>query len=329
VDFQPVERAAGAFQESVSAEQITAMAHRAFGAGTDVMSAIEFAGGSYNNTYRVDIGAERPVILRVAPRPDRQSRIERELMRNEHAALPFYAPVAAMMPRTLCADWTRDIAGRDYLWQTMLDGVSAADGFADYPRSLWTVYYRQLGELTRTVHSIRGERFGPVAGPTFATWSEAVLSLLGNTVADLSDTGLDVSDLLRVVAAAEKDTAVLDEITEPRMLHGDLIVPNTMLAEGAPEPLITGMIDHDRSSWGDPAADWGIYLARKKPPGTEWDGFWDTYGAPDVTEAAAWRTLVYRAAHIGAVRLERHRMDRHDKIPATYDDMRAVLELIG
>ncbi|HEX5402256.1 MAG TPA: aminoglycoside phosphotransferase family protein [Pseudonocardiaceae bacterium] len=328
MEFQPVDRAVGAFQESVSAEQITAMCHRAFGTGTDVVSAIEFTGGSYNNTYRVDIGADRPVILRVAPAPERQSRIERELMRNEHAALPFYAPVSAMMPRTLCTDWTRDIAGRDYMWQTMLGGVSAMDGFGDYPRSMWAGFYRQLGTLTKTVHSIRGERFGPVAGPTFATWSDAVLSLLGNTVADLTDAGLDVNDLLRVVAAAEKDTAVLDEIDEPRMLHGDLFVPNVMLAEGAPEPLITGMFDHDRSSWGDPAADWGIYLARLKP-GTERDGFWETYGPPDDSEAAAWRTLVYRSAHIGAVRLERHRMDHPDRIPATYDDMRAVLDLMG
>jgi aminoglycoside phosphotransferase (APT) family kinase protein len=329
VEFQPVERAAGSFQESVSAEQITAMCHRAFGTGTDVVSAIELPGGSYNNTYKVDIGADRPVILRVAPAPERQSRIERELMRNEYLSLPYYAPVAAMMPRTLCIDWTRDVAGRDYVWQTMLDGVSAADGFADYPRSMWRAFYRQLGTLTTKVHSIRGERFGPVAGPTFATWSEAVLSLLGNTVADLTDAGQDVSDLLRVVASAEKNTAVLDEITEPRMLHGDLIVPNVMLKVGAPEPLITGMIDHDRSSWGDPAADWGIFMARRKPPGTEWDGFWETYGAPADTEAAAWRTQIYRAAHIGAIRLERHRMDRHQQIPATYDDMRAVLELIA
>jgi hypothetical protein len=88
----------------------------------EVVSAVELSGGLYNNTYRVEIGEDRPVILRVAPEPGRQSRVERALMRNEHTSLPFFAPIAAMMPRTLFVDWTREIVGRDYLVQTMLDG---------------------------------------------------------------------------------------------------------------------------------------------------------------------------------------------------------------
>ncbi|MGB6165304.1 MAG: hypothetical protein WCF33_12385 [Pseudonocardiaceae bacterium] len=68
-----------------------------------------------NNTYRVDIGANLPVILRiVAPEPARQFRIERELMRNEHAGVPFLAPIAPLRPRTLAADFTSKVtlAGR-------------------------------------------------------------------------------------------------------------------------------------------------------------------------------------------------------------------------
>jgi hypothetical protein len=67
------------------------MAHRAFGR-TDIAAAAELAGGLYNTTYRVQPTGQPPVILRVAPRPARQSRVERALMRNEHAALPWFAP---------------------------------------------------------------------------------------------------------------------------------------------------------------------------------------------------------------------------------------------
>lgn len=39
----------------------------------------------YNTTYRVVLaGQARPLILGVAPAPERQFRIERGLMRNEH-----------------------------------------------------------------------------------------------------------------------------------------------------------------------------------------------------------------------------------------------------
>ncbi|MGH3752503.1 MAG: phosphotransferase family protein [Pseudonocardiaceae bacterium] len=111
------------------------------------MSAVELGNGMYNNTYRVDIGADRPVILRVAPEPARQYRIERGLMRNECASVPFLAPIAPLIPRTLAADFTHEILGRDYLFQTLLDGVSGPEGIGQYPRPAWTSFFRQIGKI--------------------------------------------------------------------------------------------------------------------------------------------------------------------------------------
>jgi aminoglycoside phosphotransferase (APT) family kinase protein len=161
-----------------------------------------------------------------------------------------------------------------------------------------------------------------VADPAFATWSEATISGLENTAADLEDAGLDAGDLREVIVAATRRRTLLDEITQPRLLHGDLWTPNLMLAPGAPEPTITGVLDHDRASWGDPAADWTIFVAGQK---SGMEPFWETYGRPHDTPHARWRTLIYRAVHVGASRLERHRLGRHAKIPASYDDMREIL----
>jgi aminoglycoside phosphotransferase (APT) family kinase protein len=320
VEFRTIQRPAGAFQTAVSGELITAMARRAFGVTTAVVAAVELGGGRYNTTYRVDIGGDRPVILRIAPPPHRQARIERALMRNEHASLPYFAPIAALMPHTLHADWTHELIGRDHVWQSLLPGVPAIGHLRDYPRATWPGLYRQLGVIARRVHAVRGERFGPVAGPTFPTWRAAVLSVLENTVADLVDAGLAAEDIARVAVLA--DSPVLDEISEPRLLHGDLWIPNVMLADGAAEPTVTGVFDHDRASWGDPAADWAIYVVGQQSARA---AFWDTYGEPASSDNAAWRGLVYRAVHLGASRLERHRMGEHDTIAATYDELAAVL----
>jgi aminoglycoside phosphotransferase (APT) family kinase protein len=324
VRFERIGRTSGAFQESVSAEQIVEMGRRAF--GTEVVSAVELGGGLYNNTYRVDIDADRPVILRVAPEPRRQYRIERALMRNEYVSLPFFAPIAAMMPRTLFADWTHELVGRDYVWQSMLDGVSAMDGLKAYPRPQWAGFYRQLGTLAHLVHTVRGERFGPVAGPNFATWSEAVLALLENTAADLEDAGLDAGDVRSVAAVASQRRVILDEIKEPRLLHGDLWVPNVMLDADAPEPTITGVLDHDRASWGDPAADWTSYVVGQR---AERAPFWKTYGLPEDTPAAAWRGLLYQALHTAAVRLEQQRLGLRAKIPANYEKLGELVGLLS
>lgn len=324
MEFQPIPRAADAFQQSVTADQVRAMCRRAFGAHVHTVSAVELGNGMYNSTYRVDTGADAPVILRVAPEPARQLRVERELMRNEHASVPYLAPIAPLMPRTLAIDFTHDVIGRDYLFQTMLDGVPAPDGLAAYPRPQWASFFRQLGTITRSIHAVRGDRFGPLAGPTFATWSDAVIASLHDTAADLDDAGLDATDVREVAATAARHPAVLDEITEPRLLHGDLWTVNTMIAPGAPEPTITGVFDCDRTSWGDPGSDWTIFLAGRRPR-SEHEAFWETYGTLTSTPGAARRSLFYRARHIGGARLERHRLGHSKDLPRTYHDMRDVL----
>jgi hypothetical protein len=53
--------------------------------------------------------------------------------------------------------------------------------------------------------------------------------------------------------------------------------------------------------------------------------FWGSYGPPDRSAAAAWRSRVYDARHIGAIRLERLRLGNTGGVRGTYDDMAAVL----
>jgi len=93
------------------------------------------------------------------------------------------------------------------------------------------------------------------------------------------------------------------------MLSGDLWTVNVMLADGAPKPTITGVLDFGRTSWGDPAADWTIHMALAKP-GTERDAFWVAYGPLDRSPDAVLRSRIYEARHIGAIRLERHRLGK-------------------
>jgi hypothetical protein len=149
VDFRPVERSPGAFQRSITENQALAMCHRAFGGHAQPVSVIELGYGTYNSTYRVDLGAGGRVILRAAPEPSRQSRAEGSLMRNEYASVPYLAPITTLIPSTLAVDFTHEIVGRDYLFQTMLGGVPAPDGLAAYSRPEWAPFFRQLGTITR------------------------------------------------------------------------------------------------------------------------------------------------------------------------------------
>jgi aminoglycoside phosphotransferase (APT) family kinase protein len=317
VELRSVERVAGAFQQPLTASEIDALCRRAFGPRIVVESAVELGNGGYNTTYRVDLGSSR-VILRVAPAPERQFRSERELLRNEYAALPYFAPIAALLPRTLAADFTHDLIGRDYLFQTELPGAPVPGAIDRYPRPAWASMYRQLGSITRAVHDVRGRSFGSIAGPGYASWSEAVIASFEEIAADLPSSGVR-----EICAAAAAHRRVLDEITEPRLLHGDLWTINLMIDPDAPEPTICGVFDCDRASWGDPAADWTIRMALRRP-GTERDAFWETYGPLDQSPGAQLRSLVYRARHSAALLLERRRLGKPS------DDLHADLrEVLG
>ncbi len=324
MDFRPIERASEAFQQPVTADEIQAICRRVFGPEAHALFAAELGAGRYNNTYRVTVaGQKRPVILRVAPEPTRQFGSERQLMRNEYASVPWLAAIVPLMPRVLTADWSHEVIGRDYMVQTLLDGVPAPDRLGDYPRSTWPGYFRQMGAIARDVHAIRGPYFGPVTGPAHATWSAAVTASLGSIAADLDSVGLDAADVRKVAAVAAEQRDVLDEITEPRMLAGDLWTVNVMLDATAPEPTITGVFDMDRTWWGDPAADWTIRMALAKAD--ERGAFWEGYGTREQSPAAMWRARIYEARHIGAIRLERHRLGNPDGVQDTYSAMAAVL----
>lgn len=310
MEFRPIERVPQHFQQSVTPAQIEAMCRRAFGSDVRVASAIEIGWGSYNNTYRVDVG--QPAILRVAPEAARESRITRELMRNEYASTPYLAPIAALLPRTLAVDFTHEIVDRDYLFQSVLDGVVAPERMARLPRPEWRPMFRQVGAINKAINAVRGDHFGPVVGPHYATWSETVIAYLSDAAADLNDAGLEASDVRAIIDAAHRDHTLLDEVTEPRLLHGDLWTSNIMVDADASEWRITGVIDGDRTMWGDPEADRAIHMARRKP-GTERDAFWDGYGEVPMTR----RSLYYEAMHLATSRYELHRSGHAERLVET------------
>lgn len=116
---------------------------------------------------------------------------------------------------------------------------------------------------------------------------------------------------------------MLDEVTEPRLLTGDLWTVNVLMDQVAPEPTITGVLDFDRTWFGDPAADWTIRMATAKAD--ERTAFWESYGMLDRSPAASLRARIYEARHLSAIRLERHRLARTDAVRDSYGAMAEVL----
>ncbi|HVX45611.1 MAG TPA: aminoglycoside phosphotransferase family protein [Mycobacteriales bacterium] len=319
--YEYIARPAGAFQENVTGPTAVRLCHRAFGSDTVVDAVTELPWGTYNNAYRVDLRGRPPVVLRVAPAPHRQFAVEKAMLRNEYAAAPYLAPVGALLPRTLFADFTHQLIGRDYVIQSVLPGVPAPEGMGRYSRPEWSGLFRQIGAVARALHEVRGPGFGPVAGPRFESWSEAIRRYFLTAASDVERSGNDSDDVRALAARADRFSAVLDEIAEPRLLHGDGWTANFLVDPRTPELMLTGVCDWDRAEWGDPFADWAIQRALLRP-GTERDAFWVGYESSREAVSGI-RQQFYRARHVLGFRLDRIRSG--EDLTDTYEEIAAIL----
>ncbi len=326
VEYIVVKRAPDAFQKPVSLSHIQSMCARAFGDKTHIQAIREFESGGFNNVYLITFYEKSPVVLRVAPAADIHIPLaDQVLMHNEHYLQPYFAPIAHLMPKTLIVDFTHQILDRDYLFQTYMEGENWAQIQGQLTDSEQTSLYRQLGYIAKQIHSVQGKVFGsPCFGPQFSQWSDAVVYGLEQRIQDIEMYNLDVTSMRAILELAHNYTKLLDQITQPRLVHGDLWTVNILLKHEESGPQIVAVLDSDRGSWGDPMADWTMFLLNwHKPKGAE--AFWEAYG--QVTEGLGpeFRKLVYQALAIGGAFIEAQQHGRKDTIIRGYNDLKNIL----
>jgi len=328
VEFFPLEWIPEAVPHSPTANRILAMCQRAFGPGVHVRSAREIGGGTFNTTFLIALD-DQQVILRIAPAPTADLIWnERWLMRREQQIQPYFAALAPLMPRTLMADFTHQLIDRDYMFQSFLAGErwdTIEDEFTlDEQLRLW----EQFGSITKTIHSTAGTTFGgPYPAPEFPTWSQTIIDRFERAAQAMIKVQLDVRHIQSVIAIVQSRTALLDAIQQPRLLHGDLWLFNILVARGRDGPTIVGILDADRAWWGDPMADWTMFvLAKGATPETRQfhARFWQAYGQPEPTPETMFRNAVYEALNVGTALVWATRHDDIDTVQRGKRDLRAV-----
>jgi aminoglycoside phosphotransferase (APT) family kinase protein len=247
-----------------SRDQIDLMCKRGFGNNIRIASIEELHGGTFNTAHLITFADQRRVILRVAPphTPDTYWE-EAFLMRREHAMQPYFAPLATLMPKTLLADFTHQLIDRDYMFQSFIDGERWDHVMDELSPAESIILWEQFGEITNRVHEVRGEQFGiPRPGFLFPSWSEAIVDRLERTIRAGRQRQLEIPDLASIVEVIRTYPGQLDEIQSPRLLHGDLWTFNILIQRNTNGPAIVGILDADRSWWGDPMADWTMFILK-------------------------------------------------------------------
>lgn len=303
------------FQQPPSATEITALAARLLGPDTVLTEAVELGGGAFNNTFRLTTPDARRFILRLSPPADHPLlfHVEHHLLRREHSLAPALSAIPALapfLPRTLATDFTGEVVPRDAVLSEFLDGENWDAVMAELTPADNDALWRQLAGLLRQIHATPAPHFGWTSPATpHARWSDFILGNIRGLLADCENLGVPAAEARAWAAVAERCAPALDEITEPRLLHGDPWPKNILIrrtpnnssvapstrhtsansASGTTQPpRIVALLDHERGGYGDPQSEW-VFHGCDFPP-----VFWESYGPRPTDPAAQIRAHLYR-----------------------------------
>ena len=229
----------------------------ALGDAVGVRGMRELTEGTYNAAYAVRLSDGRELLLKVAPPAGTPVlSYERHLLATEAMCLQRFRGIVPVPE--LVASGTSAL-GREYLLTSLLSGASwqsqAHHLGGDRRRRL----RRELGRHVAAMHSVTGSGpFGYPSGPLAApTWREAYGRIIDALLADaaryavaLPVPAAELGERLHEAAAD-----LLGDVRTPVLVHFDLWDGNVFVDLAGDEPVVTGLIDHERALWADPAAD--------------------------------------------------------------------------
>lgn len=235
-----------------------------------VVEVTRLTGGMFAVAHALEFADGSRAVIKVSDAdPARLCRYEVGIARTEAETFEVLGERGLPVPAVLLTDFSRERFVADVVVTSHLAGtpwnVAGLDEASD------AVVRRELGGLMARLHRVGAPAFGypaPEAGLRAADWRTAFTLMVEGVLQDAADTGTEVSaDAVR--AALARHGGALDVVTRAAIVHNDLWPANLFLdvgsdaggdegssaADGEREPRIVGLIDTERTVWGDPLLD--------------------------------------------------------------------------
>jgi aminoglycoside phosphotransferase (APT) family kinase protein len=131
-----------------------------------------------------------------------------------------------------------------------------------------------------------------------------VLDRFSRIAQSLKDYQADISHFSAISDLVHSAQSVFNDVHTPCLLHSDLWTFNLLVTRKQGRPLISGVLDTERAWWGDPLADWIMFLWSIRSEEAHWQqqlaAFHNGYGPLGNGETMQFRQEVYKAMHIGS-----------------------------
>ena len=305
----------------------------AAGVGRDV-ALTRLSGGTVNQAFRVEARDPGPLILRIAPSDTEAaagpSWLTSHGLRREQQVLRLMGDLlAGRIPETVQFDESRALIDRDWVLQTMVPGRPWADARPELTPDAELALWQELGEITARIHSVPAQEFGPPeTGFGTATWSDLVRWDVTGFTVDAGRFGLDVAPFEAVQALVDHAVPLLDEITEPHLIHSDLGLNHVLIAtEEGGAARLTGLIDWEYGRFADPQSE-SIFVQHtlRGRPDDELAAFCMGYGCPERHHDAQARMAIYQLIALGWTVTDLARQGRDAEVPEVLARLEAALD---
>lgn len=211
-------------------------------------------GGMFNTNYYVEYGAlHKKAVLRLGPiNRHLITGFEQNLMNAETYVYSICKNIGIPCSTVLSCDTSKSIIDRDFMIVEFIESVVMLK--AQLTQQQRNKLYFEIGQYLSKLHQVSANSFGFVSricdGKTFNKWSEALiyeLNDISNRLLELK--GLNIEQYNRLLSKFYESKELLDQITQPHLLHTDLWEGNVLLDKETLE--IVAIIDSDRAVFGD------------------------------------------------------------------------------
>jgi aminoglycoside phosphotransferase (APT) family kinase protein len=220
----------------------------------------ELTDGWFNAVFRIRTGDGRPAVAKIAPLPGTPVlRYERGIMSTEAMFCRQAGALRGVPVPELLGE------GPGFLVMSEIAGAPWAKAAGSLGARERGALLRELGQIIARLHALPcpDGRFGcpaPEAGLLAADWPAAFTAMVGAILEDAArwDSPIGISpakvrELIAGGAGALGEVREVREVREASLAHFDLWPGNVFIS--GTRPRVTGIIDHERAFWGDPAAE--------------------------------------------------------------------------
>ena len=272
---------------AISVDQAQAIIRR-ISPHASVLGITELHGGEISTVLEIALADAPACILKVYPESLHWK------MAKEVYVLGLLRDLGAAIPKILLADDTRSVIDLNYVLMTRLDGTVLGRREATLSEAELFAIYAEMGATLRAINDVALDSFGYI-GPN-GVWTaypsnHAYMSAqFERKLTEFCTRGGDPALAARLRDSVAKRQHLFAAAVTPRLCHYDFHAGNVLVTSQG-EPRLTGIVDFENATSGDPLMDIAkalYYFTPKDAP--KRDGLLAGYGPvgrPDWQEILA------------------------------------------